>query len=876
MIRIDTQIHGYRQGHQLLSASANLSKEDQSLIDQLSDMAGPLRPGEMFDPYLSGYPLPSGNFYVLARTWQDLVVSRAGCVRTLSLLIPTLVWSSAPGLQIFLDLLQPHSLSDTAEHVLTETPTISPLPLTRGFQARELLEALFLEEGRPVAIFDVPEPELAAVRLLTSLWPSIRAGFCVSTFALSPRKIKGRDFDLVFAPRDARPKFSDWPGRRIDGRADKGPRHRWTNRIVDRVFGDSYPRLLNDSNQNLIGCDAVGDPAVLRIALMWDDLLDKLEQTPSAVLGLLDIVSSGVLDNAKVIPTLEPLLAKAADHAAACLPESEAWDFIGAMVRKLHRMPITTGVRSVAAASRVLARRDPAGAIVLVDHSGPDGEVEAILACLAIGIAEEVNNSTERALVNARPETFARLVCAERVFAERVVNTPALIERLAEVLKELSTTLFGDVKRIVLPLLTEDTQIAGVLPLVASLDAEALLAKMQQLGKTNSFEATTFIAPMVARAREIGAITRLRDGLLLFPVTENRDLFLSSTLTRSVEDVVWLLEEHLDLKTTGRFLVDILRGSDASQFNNLLSDDSISVRVLQAIPLEGSDVLRRVLVEVNVPFSAHMSTTLRLLPVSDRRDGVVLATRALERCLAHQFGGDEVDTISMLLGVVGEVLDGSWVIQHGLKRKGAAHIVSRNLVAFERAPEVARVRILNCIENLSRALECRYTVDLDDAGAQAFARLILDANDVDSKAVLRASERVLPMLFRSGRKPVSVVIAATFPVIYRELRKQDSSPILLHFMLFVDWDRCKTARRNLVGAFLSSQVWAPGDLALTAYRCMDVERILKRAAKTVGGEAYIRRLEADLQRLPVDCRELTMETITRIRLELSDKHTSGE
>ena len=337
MISIDTQMHGYRQGHQLLSASLNLSKEDQSVIDRLSDMAGPLRPEESFEPYLSGYPLPSGNYYVLARTWQDLSVSRAGCVRTFSLLIPTLVWSSASGLQVFLDLLQPNSLPDMAEQVLTGSPTMSPLPLTRDFQANELLEALFLEEGRPVAIFDVPEPELVAARLLTSLWPSIRTGFCVSTFALSPRKIKGRDFDLVFAPRDARPKFADWRGRRIDGLADKGPRHRWTDTIANRVFAEPYPRLLNDSKQDLIGFDRVGDTAVLRIALMWDDLLEKLQRSPSAALGLLDIVSSGVLDKSMAIATIEPLLARAADRAVVCLPASEAWDFIGAMVRKLHK-----------------------------------------------------------------------------------------------------------------------------------------------------------------------------------------------------------------------------------------------------------------------------------------------------------------------------------------------------------------------------------------------------------------------------------------------------------------------------------------------------------------------------------------------------------
>ena len=53
-------------------------------------------------------------------------------------------------------------------------------------------------------MLDALEPELVATRLLTALWPSLRRRFAVSTFARSPRKIGGRDFDLVFAPKDAR------------------------------------------------------------------------------------------------------------------------------------------------------------------------------------------------------------------------------------------------------------------------------------------------------------------------------------------------------------------------------------------------------------------------------------------------------------------------------------------------------------------------------------------------------------------------------------------------------------------------------------------------------------------------------------------------
>ena len=873
MIRIDSQIHGYRQGHQLLSASANLPKEDQSVIERLSDMAGPLRPGELFDPYLSGYPLPSTHHYVLARTWQDLEVSRAGCVRTLSLLIPISVWSSAPGIQAFLNLLNPDAFPTAAEQVVTKSPTRSPLPLAQDFRASELLEAIFLEEGKPVAIFGVRDPELVAARLLTALWPSIRGRFSVSTFALSPRKIEGRNFDLVFAPIDARPKFVDWPGRRIDGRGGTGARHRWTSIIVDRVFNDPFPRLVNDSNKNLIEFDKANDATALRIALIWDDLLEKLKRSPSAALGLLDIASSGTPSNAEAILSLKPLLADAADRAVASLPASEAWDFIGAMVRKLHRTPMMTGVQPVAAASGALAEQDPVGATMLLDQPDANCELEALVPWIADGISKHVSDSAERAMLSTRPETLARLVCAEKTLAERVVNTASLVERLGEVLNTLPPILFDDVSRAVLPLLSEDTHIAAALPLLASLDADALQTEVLHLADTNNFKATTFIAPMVTRAHEIGAVERLRDSLLSVSVSVNRDLFLCSTLAPSVEDIVWLLEgEGLDLATANRFLVDLLRRADANQFHMLLSDDSIATTVLMRVPLEAAEILRRAVLELEPPLTVHLSTILRLLPVSESHQRVELALKALERCLPRHFGGDEMATVSMLLGVVGSVLDGRWVIRCGLKRGVAPSISNRNLVGFEQAPGAARVRILNCIDELARTLEGRYTVDLDTPAAEACAQLLLDADVIDSDASLRASGRILPMLLRSQREPVSVLIASTFPFIYRELGKEDKAPNLFELMLFVEWDRRKIARRKLVNAFLSSSVWAPGDLALTACRCLDVERILKRTAKSIGGEAYLERLEADLQRLPTDCKELIMQVLSDIRSDWSAKY----
>ncbi len=89
---VEQQLHGYRAGHQLLATSTILSRDDQDLIDRLSDLSGPLAPSQEFEPYVTTYPLPSGAYYVVASTWQDKLATRAGCVLTRSLLVPAEYW----------------------------------------------------------------------------------------------------------------------------------------------------------------------------------------------------------------------------------------------------------------------------------------------------------------------------------------------------------------------------------------------------------------------------------------------------------------------------------------------------------------------------------------------------------------------------------------------------------------------------------------------------------------------------------------------------------------------------------------------------------------------------------------------------------------
>lgn len=866
---IDTQIHGYRRGHQLLSSSGILPRGDQSMMDRLSDVAGPLRPNEKFDPYLAGYPLPGGNHYVLARTWQDLTVARAGCVRTLSLIIPISDWASAKSLVPFLDLLDPTVFPDVATAVAHEVKSeslVRPLPPVLNFRAGELLEALFLEESKPVAVFDAPTPELIAARLLTAVWSAFRQRFAFSTFARSPRRIEGRLFDLVFAPKDARPKFADWPGRRIDGTADVEARHRWTSAIVQRVFADPIPRLLSERDVALAGPNDADTAALLRISLLWDELISKVDTAPAAALGLLDIANSRAVWNSETLDALDSAIEIAARSSLVSMSPEQAWDFVSALVRKMHGLNLEKGWHALKNAAGSLAALYPKGAVAFLSKLVPKKIISGLEPIIANAMAADTTDEATLALVSAASDVVGRIVASSDAMARRVIQEPLLRHRLEVALGELSPHLFVAVRNRVLPLLVADQHLSLAAPLIDTLDLDGLMEEVRHLDTTGGLDTQIFVHPIVMRAGALDGIGVLREQLLVLPQRSGRDELLVATLNPLPADVSWLLrEQRVPRSLVSLWLVSLLRMATSLEVAALLADPSVRDRLLFALPVEAIDVRRRVLLEGALPLDVYLRVLLDLLPHFDADEARNLARGALGRCLRVHFGEDEAQIIGRLLGVLGEELDGGWIARQGLERGVLATAASRNLLAFQMSPAPARDRLLEAVDDIARAVDGRYVIDIDAPAIGAFAALLADASHFAWPAALAASGRILPLLMRSGREPVSPLVAAAFPVVYRELAKADDVPDILKFVPFIDWDRCKSARYELVSSFLSSPTWAPGDLALTTCRCGDMGLIFRRVAKSYGGKEYIDRVVADLGRLSVPCRQEVEDMIAHLR-----------
>lgn len=873
MTFIDIQIHGYRKGHQLLASSIALSKDDQAVVDRLSDVAGPLRPKEQFEPYLSTYPLPSGSYYVVAKTWQDLSVSRAGCVRTKSLLINTEVWSRSSHLISIIRLLGSAALPTETEaiRIQLQDHIEEPLPLAPNFNASELLEALFLEESKPVVVFDAPNPELIALHLLTALWPDIRRRFTLSTFALSPRKIGGRDLDLVFAPSNVKAKFSDWPGRRVDGRSSQVDRHRWTKAIVHRVFEVPAPRLLSDRDITLLGNNDADSAVALRIALLWDELFEKLRETPTAALGLLDIANSGMVNSEEALKLLEPRLVEAMRRAEICLLPNDAWEFVGSITRKMLGHYIPTCKMAVEHLVTYLAEHAPDGMLSLLQQHDLDKVMDSLIPNIAIGLGNGTAPRIKSVLIQVPKHTMVHLVSQGGSLTSYVARDDELIERIGMALSEVDRELADKAGIMLLPLLVEDRQLPAAVPLFGKLDTQGVAVQLRRLREVNDFQASRLSRMLIDRAREVGGLSVVREVLILSGVSARAGELLTMTIEPVVDDMLWLLSEtRLSKAASIALLMDVLRRADKKQLTELLSNSKLAERVLDALPDDAFDILMRIVLQENLPINLHISLIKAVLPKLDNMQKVAIARHILGRCLRNRFDGDESSVLFTLFDILGAQLDGVWVVEFGLGRNIKAEVASRNLIIFEKAPLAARRCILAAADDIARVLlKGRLVIDLTEAAYESCARLMLEAEKTVPRMVLvDAASQLLPSLLLANHQPVSLLIAALFPIIYQELATSHEVPELMRFFYFFDWDRCKTARNELVRAFMSSSSWKPGDLALTACRSCDTVKIFKQVANSYCGDKYLVKIEDDLDRLDEDDKILVKSLISEL---LADK-----
>jgi len=238
---IHQAIHGYRDGHRLLSSSTPLSAEATRTMLVLSDMSGPsMQPG--FDEYLTGYPLTGADFFVVAKTWYAPEMQRPGCVWTHSLLIPRSHVGRVPTTKLRAAFRRPQAEGvESAAAAAVELPETVASDTSEGFADRALAASMIgavLGQPRPVIVVaeTATQYEALFLRLWEELWPAERARFSFCTGALMPRSNAGSLLDLQAVPRAIPPsqfRKSASTALILDAVRARGEAEPWVDLVLD-------------------------------------------------------------------------------------------------------------------------------------------------------------------------------------------------------------------------------------------------------------------------------------------------------------------------------------------------------------------------------------------------------------------------------------------------------------------------------------------------------------------------------------------------------------------------------------------------------------------------------------------------------------------
>ncbi len=280
-LEIHQAVHGYREGHRLLRSSLRFAAEASRALLLMSDMSGPsMQSG--FEEYLTGYPLRSTPWYVLAKTWHAPEMDRPGCVWTHSLLIRRdsldevgsgtnllkLFRRPSAGDRVGTSLIEPIMLDLAPSSALGE-PT--PPDCVRQFDvecATAAVAALYGDVCAPVLILGetAEQFEELVLSLWSHQWPKLRAEFSLCTGALAPRQCSEAVLDLQVVPRKLsrsryRKTYAD--ATVIDPLSDAAPHSasRWVELLVSDLSGTPVPGFRHwlrecgaqESSRSLVG-----------------------------------------------------------------------------------------------------------------------------------------------------------------------------------------------------------------------------------------------------------------------------------------------------------------------------------------------------------------------------------------------------------------------------------------------------------------------------------------------------------------------------------------------------------------------------------------------------------------------------------------------
>ncbi|MEG3350268.1 hypothetical protein [Novacetimonas sp. GS1] len=733
----------------------------------------------------------------------------------------------------------------------------------------ELLEALFLEDSAPIAVFGARSPEAIALRIMTALWPSMRKRFAISTYCNSPRTISKQSFDLVFAPVDARPRFSDWKGRRVDGTRTNEPRHRWSSRIVDKVFRSPQPSLMALDVFGEMADDEHGNEDALRLSLLWEELSWKVDAEPHAALGLLDIANTRPKRREALVESLSTVLATAARNAVLAMPPAQSWRFLQVLIVKLGQTNWPLSLSHALRSSIVsLARLQPTEAIMTLTTPLMEQVGSFLMSGIAEGLAEaKPFEMVGKGLLTLSEPCLLKLILADRHLAALALGEDFGIEpKLLSAIKKAGPSENFNARCRLLELLVANRHSDLLSLFLSGSSGETVITQAKRLGETNRFEQAALNVVVVKAARNAGVMLDVRKIVAATKRSPAADKMLRDLLDATSADVDWILDELDCIDGRKQVLVrDVLGNASDNQLRLIIDRPRVLEKIVDVLDVNAghAELLARIAKTVPLEPTILLQLTMQILPKASGRQKSSLAAHTVENIIRFDFGPERDMRVAKLLDSVEGKFDAARAIALAAAPDVGMALASRNLVLFDRSSLATRGTFLKVPEKLADAIIRRQTFDLSYEASEAVGRLLWDSSPIDNRDFLCAAAKLLPFAMNNRGAHASPIIAATFPSVYRALQHESLPDFLSFVFQFLDWDRCKVARKELAEAFLKSK-WRPRDIALAAARAGDTERILRRIAKDDSGRAAIAVVAKEIGTIPPPWRHQISQAIEKI------------
>lgn len=884
-IKVHQLLHGYRSGHGLLGGSTKLGSRDSELVTRLSDLSGSLSSGLEIEPYLTCYPLPSGQFYAVARTWLDTEAPRAGCVLTHTILIPKPTWATLKNVRAINryfrnSRLHPdHAFTDSIE--IDDGDGYNPgtnegkvdLDSTRTFVSR-----YFGQGVRPIVWLNAEKPEQYLWRLLEHLWPRLRSAFSCCTCSLQPRQLQDRPFDLLFAPSAVFSRFTKLSSDHIleEGKIQRPSdveTEAWCSLWAQGLFS-GQTGLPSGEDELPIWNELGEDPADLRKLTLIHELRLRAATSPTAGVGAIDVVESLARDAQAGTPLKTTVFNSAIQSASTANDVEEGLTALRLIEDRLRReafKDVSLGLRgAVETASSQLAAREPVTGIkVLESLSNSSQDTTELQNGILHGLcsAAQRDGSIIREFENY-PSTAIRLLNLEPSLAAAYLQSagPAAPNQIVSWLASTrDIDVLRTVRKAILPTLkgTESEEvIAALLRDVASAEVSWTLDHLFRAG--GNFTSTSFLKVVIDRISSVYPAEVRRWGT---QAKQQGVPAAATLLATTFQDGPAGYEEFL---SEARF--------SGEQKARVLAE-MLELHARSGMPYWLREVLAKNKAFVDILLSARSSAPEFFDAALFRVLEEVEDVRLPESAAAHleDFAGsriyslvvDKVMRASLVESLISE--NKKWAGNDGanmeagdrwlrdipagqlssLLTRGAAAGAEGVWRAWTWVAEARRslyqrrdVAVAEIVESLLPQLR-QYSDERTETAVAAVVKRM--KSDSPSEPFQTAAAKSLRFAFDNTHLALGAVVAESFPDVYRVAASDRRQPSFLSLLFWsYDWDKGKELRIALVDSFLRSS-WKPGYLALASERAGILAKIFKRVRRKPRADDYIAAIAKDLQ-----------------------------